>query len=407
MLLVKFGRKYIFFKSFLQGEKRKIIALPSGPVYVKLDVLPRIIGLFMAKILVVGGAGYIGSHMVLYLQENGYRVTIFDSLITGHKDALPDDVELVVGDLCDREAIKNCLIRGQFDAVMHFGSLIQVGESVIHPSKYYHNNLFGGINLLDAMVEAGVANLIFSSSAAVYGVPKVERIGIDQVCQPINPYGASKYFLEKIISDYQKAYQLKAISLRYFNACGADPKGRVGERHNPETHLIPLVLQVASGRKKELEVYGNDYQTKDGTCIRDYIHVFDLCNAHLLALQKLWEQKEVSQSSFYNLGIGNGFSVLEVIKEAHKVTGKSIPLVWQGRRAGDPAVLVADPSAAMRDLGWKPIYPDLKTMISHAWEWENASTLRQAQRTASSALRASQAPGHRRLSKRFSAQKIK
>ena len=244
---------------------------------------------------------------------------------------------------------------------------IQVGESVQKPGKYYRNNFSNTLNLLDAMVKHGVEHFIFSSTAAVYGDPEYTPLDEKHPKRPINPYGLSKWMVEQTLEDYDKAHGLKSISLRYFNAAGADPDGDLGERHDPETHLIPLVLRVASGREKEIKVFGRDYPTKDGTCIRDYVHVSDLCDAHMLALEYL--QKE-NTSKAYNLGNGNGYSVQEVIETAKRVTGKSIKVVDAPRREGDPPVLVADASLISRELGWEQKYPGLETVIDHAWEWE-------------------------------------
>lgn len=320
----------------------------------------------MAKILVTGGAGFIGSHMVDLLLRNNHEVVVFDSLVTGYKKAV-FNAELVVADLADRTALEACLANNKFAAVMHFASFIQVGESVQKPDKYYRNNVANSLNLLDAMVKYNVRNIIFSSTAAVYGEPLYTPIDTDHPKNPVNPYGCSKWFFEQILHDYDRAYGLKSIVLRYFNAAGADPAGRLGENHNPETHLIPLVLQVAAGRRQQIEVFGVDYPTKDGTCVRDYIHVTDLCEAHLLALQKLLAG---ATSCAYNLGNGTGYSVFEVIQTAVKVTGKKIPVVTSAKRAGDPAILVASSRQAKDELLWRPKYSELATIIEHAWAWE-------------------------------------
>jgi len=320
----------------------------------------------MKNILITGGAGYIGSHMANILVKDGYKVCVLDNLTTGHKDAVLN-AELACIDLADRVALDTLFANNDFDAVMHFASFIQVNESVQNPAKYYQNNLANSLNLFDVMLKHEVKKFIFSSSAAVYGEPIYTPIDIKHPTNPVNPYGRSKLILENILADYDKAYGLKSISLRYFNAAGADPDGKLGERHNPETHLIPLVLQVASGRRKEVNIYGTDYPTKDGTCIRDYIHIVDLCQAHLLSLHALLNG---SISNVYNLGNGHGYSVLEIIAQASKVTQKKINAKRCSRRAGDPAVLVADATRIKKNLGWNPEFPDLETIITHAWNFE-------------------------------------
>ncbi|HEX4918766.1 MAG TPA: UDP-glucose 4-epimerase GalE [Limnobacter sp.] len=319
-----------------------------------------------SNILVVGGAGYIGSHMVKALAQQHCRVTTLDNLSSGHRDAVLYG-EFVHADLADKRALQALFQNERFDAVMHFASSIQVGESVIKPAMYYQNNVSNTLNLLDAMREAGVQRFIFSSTAATFGNPTYCPIDELHPQCPINPYGRSKWMIEQILEDYDRAYGLKSVCLRYFNAAGADPDGDLGERHFPETHLIPLVLQAASGRRSHMAVYGRDYNTPDGTCIRDYIHVTDLCEAHWLALKSLLDGEG---SQRYNLGNGQGFSVHEVIQCAQAVSGNSIVIVDEPRRAGDPAILVANPTLAMQRLGWKPRHPALETIISHAWAWE-------------------------------------
>ena len=321
----------------------------------------------MKTILVVGGAGYIGSHMVKMLLAAGYHVVTFDNLSGGYEDAVLGGY-FVFGNLDDRPSLEHLFTRYNFDAVMHFASFIQVGESVINPSKYYQNNLVATLNLLDTMVIYDVKPFIFSSTAAIFGEPQYVPIDEQHPKQPINPYGLSKWMIEQILSDYDNAYGLKSVCLRYFNAAGADPEGELGERHNPETHLIPLVLQAASGRRDAITIYGQDYDTPDGTCIRDYIHITDLCKAHLLALEQLLNGAD---SAAYNLGNGAGFSVKEIIDIAEKVTDKKIPVVIGERRIGDPARLVAESKQAQTVLGWQPQYADLATIIAHAWQWEN------------------------------------
>jgi UDP-glucose 4-epimerase len=318
------------------------------------------------RIMIVGGAGYIGSHMVKMLCQRGFQVTVLDNLSTGYRDAVLGG-RFVKGDLADRPLLERLFAEEAFDGVMHFASCIQVGESVREPAKYYRNNVAHTQNLLDAMVARGVLHFIFSSSAAIFGEPL--RLPIDETHpqEPVNPYGRSKWMVEQIAADYDRAYGLKSVSLRYFNAAGADPEGELGERHDPETHLIPLVLQAASGRRSHISVFGTDYDTPDGTCIRDYIHVQDLCTAHLLALQRLWEGVE---STAYNLGSGNGFSVRQVIETARAVTGHPVVVEYGVRRDGDPACLVADSRRAREELSWRPQYGELATLIEHAWRWE-------------------------------------
>ncbi len=320
----------------------------------------------MQRLLVVGGAGYIGSHMVKMLLRAGVEVVTLDDLSKGHRDAVLGG-EFIEASLADRGALRDVFASHAFDAVLHFASFIEVGESVRNPRKYYENNLTNTLNLLGAMLEAGVKHFVFSSTAAVYGTPMHVPITEDHPQVPINPYGASKWMVEQVLRDYDRAYGLKSVSLRYFNAAGADPDGELGERHDPETHLIPLVLQAASGRRPHVSVFGRDYDTPDGTCIRDYIHVMDLCDAHLLALRHL-ETK--GDSAVFNLGNGEGFSVQQVIDTARTVTGRKIPVVYGERRAGDPPRLVADSGKARNLLGWKPKYSDLATIINHAWRWE-------------------------------------
>lgn len=317
------------------------------------------------KILVIGGAGYIGSHMVKMLSREGCQACTLDDLSSGHRDAVPIG-EFVQGDFGNRNVLEQVLAQG-FDAVMHFASFIQVGESVTHPSKYYRNNFVNTLNLLDAMKDHGIFNFIFSSTAATFGEPLYMPIDEKHPQTPINPYGRSKLMVEQALSDYDRAYGLKSVCLRYFNAAGADPEGQLGERHDPETHLIPLVLQAASGRRPHITVYGRDYDTPDGTCIRDYIHINDLCSAHWLSLQSLMSGK---CSQAYNLGNGNGFSVQQVIDTAKAVTGRHIPVQEGLRRPGDPARLVADATLARKNLGWQPKFANLAAIIEHAWAWE-------------------------------------
>ena len=323
------------------------------------------------NILVVGGAGYIGSHMVKQLSDAGHTVFVLDNLTTGFRE-LAKFGELIVGDIQDVNFLEGLFRNYTFDGVLHFAANSQVGESVVNPSKYYQNNVSGTLNLLDVMVRHDVKNFIFSSTAATFGNPEYVPIDEKHPQNPINPYGSSKLMVEAILKDYANAYNLNSVCLRYFNACGADPEGNLGECHDPETHLIPIILQAASGRRKSISVYGRDYDTEDGTCIRDYIHIEDLCTAHALALSKLLDQS-LSGANAFNLGNGKGFSVQEVIDAVNAVVseeGYSLTVEEGPRRAGDPAVLVADASQARSSLGWKPVYPELETIIRHAWSWE-------------------------------------
>jgi UDP-glucose 4-epimerase len=317
-------------------------------------------------ILVVGGAGYIGSHMVKRLAREGLDVVTLDDLSKGYREAVVAG-DFVRGNVGDERLLDELFSARPFDAVMHFASFIEVGESVADPGKYYRNNVANTIVLLDAMARHGIKRFVFSSTAAVYGEPIRAPIDESHPIQPINPYGATKAMVERMLEDYDRAHGLKSVRLRYFNACGADPDGELGERHNPETHLIPLVLQAASGRRQAITVFGEDYDTPDGTCIRDYIHVVDLCEAHLLALDYLAAGKE---SVAINLGNAHGHSIRHVIETAQRVTGRNIPVISGARRPGDPARLVADSRLAGTVLGWKPRLSQLETIIEHAWRWE-------------------------------------
>ena len=318
------------------------------------------------RILVTGGAGYIGSHMTRMLLERGHDAVVLDDLSTGFREAVPAGL-LVQADIGDRAALRRLLAARRIDGVMHFAGRSQVGESMTRPGEYYRNNLSGTLALLDAMVEAGVDRLILSSTAAIFGEPREASIDEHHPVRPLSPYGRAKWMVEEALADYERAHGLRHCCLRYFNAAGADPSGALGERHDPETHLIPLVLQVASGRRPAIRIYGTDYDTRDGTCVRDYIHVDDLCRAHLLALERL---NRGAGSARYNLGNGNGFSVREVIAAARRVTGRRIPVVMADRRPGDPARLVANAALARRELNWQPRYPELAAIIAHAWQWE-------------------------------------
>jgi UDP-glucose 4-epimerase len=317
-------------------------------------------------ILVCGGAGYIGSHMVKMLHASGHDVTTLDNLSSGHRDA----VRAGRFELCDlgRPAdVRRVFERGRFDAVMQFAASIEVSESMTDPRKYFCNNLVNTLNLLDVMLQFKVSMLVFSSTAAVYGEPRQVPIPETHARDPINAYGASKRAVEDALTYYAHAYNLRSASLRYFNAAGADPQGELGERHDPETHLIPLVLRAASGRRPDVTVFGRDYDTPDGTCVRDFIHVMDLCAAHLRALEYLAAGGETIAC---NLGTGKGCSVQELIDAATRVTGNTITVRDAARRTGDPARLIADPGRAMRLLGWEPEFSDIDTIVAHAWAWE-------------------------------------
>lgn len=323
------------------------------------------------ELLVVGGAGYIGAHMVKQLVREGHVVLVVDNLSTGSCQ-LALHGEMVVGDLADRNMIEHLFSAHKFGAVLHFGACSLVAESMEDPGKYYRNNVAGTLALLEAMVCHDVKHFIFSSTAATFGEPDYVPIDEKHPQRPINPYGASKLMVETMLRDFYAAHGLNSVSLRYFNACGADPEGELGECHDPETHLIPLILQAASGRRESITVFGRDYPTEDGTCVRDYIHVEDLCTAHALALDALISgNKQGAQA--YNLGNGQGFSVQQVIETAQRVVaedGFSVTVEEGPRRPGDPARLVADATRAKRELGWEPRYGDLETIIRHAWAWE-------------------------------------
>ncbi len=320
----------------------------------------------MERVLVAGGAGYIGSHTNKLFANSGYKTVVFDNLSNGHR-RLARWGEFFKGDLANPADLARCFRKYKIHAVMHFAAFTAVGESVADPAKYYRNNVVCTLNLLDAMRAAGVKYLIFSSTAATYGEPVKLPIIESHPQNPVNPYGRTKLIMERAMADYAAAYGLKYAALRYFNAAGADPDGETGELHEPETHLIPLVLQAASGKRKSIKVFGGNYPTPDGTCLRDYIHVCDLAQAHLLALKYL---ERGGQNTGFNLGNGKGFSVLDVIKTAEQVTGKKIPVEMAPRRAGDPAVLVAGSARIKKVLGWKPQYPALKTIVEHAWNWQ-------------------------------------
>ena len=321
------------------------------------------------KLLVLGGAGYIGSHTATELLKDGHDVVIADNLVTGYIKAVPDNAIFYQGDIRDEKFLNELFQKEKIDAVIHFAAFSLVGESVVNPLKYYENNLYGTKVLLDAMIKNGVNKIVFSSTAATYGEPEnIPILESDRTC-PTNPYGETKLAMEKMISWAAKAHDLHYVSLRYFNACGAHESGLIGEAHNPESHLIPLVLQVPNGKREFVSIYGNDYDTPDGTCIRDYIHVTDLAKAHILAVKHLMNGGE---SNIFNLGNGVGYSVKEVIETARKVTGHPIPAKEEPRRAGDPARLVASGEKARDILGWEPEIKDLADIISSAWKWHKA-----------------------------------
>ncbi|SFE86991.1 UDP-glucose 4-epimerase GalE [Fictibacillus sp. FJAT-27399] len=317
-------------------------------------------------ILVTGGAGYIGSHTVLCLREKGEEVIVLDNLQKGHREAVLKDVPFYEGDLHDSALLDTVFSENDIEAVIHFAANSLVGESVADPISYYQNNVAGSLNLVDRMVKNGVKNIVFSSTAAVYGEPETVPIQESDRTLPTNPYGETKLAIERLLHWADQAYGLKAVALRYFNAAGADPKGGIGEDHTPESHLIPIILEAALGKRPHISVFGEDYATEDGTCVRDYIHVMDLADAHCLALEKL---KRTGESGVYNLGNGKGFSVKQVIDTCRTVTGRTIEAVSSPRRAGDPAILIASSQKAKDELGWVPKYPDVHEMVEHAWNW--------------------------------------
>ena len=318
----------------------------------------------MGAVLVTGGAGYIGSHAVKALADAGLDVVVLDSLVAGHRDAVPG-VPFVEADIADVDVVRETIRRHQVTAVMHFAALLSVGESVIAPARYYRNNVRNALALLDALIEESVTRVVFSSTAAVYGDPVHSPIREDHPTQPINAYGETKLIIEKALAHYATAYGLRSVSLRYFNAAGADPSGTIGEDHDPEIHLIPKALAAASA-EGTLEIYGTDYPTRDGTCERDYVHVSDLANAHVLALERM--EKEVLASA-YNLGNGRGHSVREVIAAAERVTGRAVRQRTADRRPGDPALLLASSEKARTELGWTPRFQELDAIVQTAWNW--------------------------------------
>lgn len=331
------------------------------------------------KILVTGGAGYIGSHTVSALQEKGYEVIIYDNLSTGHEWAAKN-CELIIGDLADAQRLESVFDGHQISAVVHFAASSLVGESVSNPAKYYENNVIGSKRLLDVMLAKGVNKLVFSSTCATYGLPEVVPITENEKQSPINSYGWTKFMIERIMQDYGQAYGLNSIVLRYFNAAGSAYEAGLGEAHSPESHVIPLLLETVTGKCDVFSLFGQDYDTEDGSCIRDYIHVKDLANAHILALEKLLENESAveevrifqEQTGFecFNLGTGEGVSVLQLISMVEKVTGKKVHVKVCERREGDPPVLVADNSKAVKVLGWKPVHSDIESIVQSAYKWE-------------------------------------
>jgi UDP-glucose-4-epimerase GalE len=319
------------------------------------------------RILVTGGAGYIGSHTVRQLVAGGHDVTVFDSLEHGHRRAVPERC-LVVGDLRDIDHVDHLLVVNRIEAVIHFAAYTAVGESVADPARYYTNNLVYALQLLDRCRRTGVERFVFSSTAAVYGQPESVPIKEDAPHRPVNPYGATKLAFERALSDYVRAYRFGYCALRYFNAAGASEDGAIGEDHKPETHLIPIVIQAALGQRPYVEIFGTDYPTPDGTCVRDFIHVDDLASAHVLALDELGPGKELT----YNVGIGRGYSVREVIAAVEAVSGQKVPVKEGPRRAGDPPALVASADRLRAELGWAPKYANLKAIVETAWRWHKS-----------------------------------
>jgi UDP-glucose 4-epimerase len=344
-----------------QTRKPKKPPSPQGPTFCSPPEGSTV------RVLVTGGAGYVGSHAVRLLERAGHEVVVYDNLAIGHRAAVAA-AEIIQGELADRPRLVDTLRSRRIEAVMHFAALACVGESVAEPARYYQNNVAGSLSLLEAMRECGVARIVFSSTTAIYGTPDKMPIGEDAPKLPINPYGFSKLVVERALSDYAQAYGLGYAALRYFNAAGASPDGDLGEDHDPETHLIPNVLLVALGQRPHITIFGDDYPTPDGTCIRDYVHVDDLGAAHVLALAKL----APGQGMQLNLGTGRGHSVREVVDACRRVTGHPIPSRFGPRRPGDPPQLVADASQARRVLGWEPRYTDIESIVSTAWNWHHS-----------------------------------
>jgi UDP-glucose 4-epimerase len=339
-------------------------------------------------ILVTGGAGFIGSHTVQALQKSGYHVLIVDNLVYGHRDIVENvlQTQLIVGDICNRSLLDSIFSSYPIEAVIHFAAFAYVGESVENPAKYYANNLMGTFNLLEAMRAASVSKIVFSSTCATYGIPQNIPIPEQHPQNPINPYGTSKLMVEKLLADYGRAYGFKSVIFRYFNAAGADPDGQLGEDHVPETHLIPLVLLTALGRRDSIAVFGTDYPTPDGTCLRDYIHVADLAEAHVLGLKHLLDG---NQSQVFNLSNRSGFSVKQIIATAKQVTGREIKIVECDRRTGDPPILIGNSQKAQKMLNWQPRYTEIKEILAHAWQWHyqrhQPLSVKQAQKIISKA----------------------
>ena len=322
-------------------------------------------------ILIVGGAGYIGSHMNKLLNRSGYRTVVFDNLVYGSREFVKWG-EFVLGDLADKDQIRLCFRKYPIDVVMHFSAFAYVGQSVTDPARYYVNNVANTLNLLEVMrEERNVRYFIFSSSCATYGIPEGIPITEDNPQKPVNPYGRSKLMIEEILKDYDKAYGIKHVNLRYFNAAGADPEGDIGERHNPETHLIPLTIYAALGINRDVKIFGTDYSTRDGTCIRDYIHVTDLADAHVKAMEYLRTREE---SDSFNLGNGNGYSVREIIETVKRISKRDFEVVEAERRDGDPPVLVGSSRKATEILGWRPQYADIETIVETAYRWHSKTT---------------------------------
>ncbi|WP_251454610.1 UDP-glucose 4-epimerase GalE [Veillonella intestinalis] len=317
------------------------------------------------NILVTGGAGYIGSHTVRALQKAGHTPVVLDNLSRGHVESLPANVEFINMDIAD-PALVNLLKEKQIDGVMHFAAHSQVGESMTNPMIYYENNVVGSFQLIEAVRQAGVKYFVFSSTAAVYGEPEVVPIKEDARLAPTNVYGRTKLMIEQMLQDYSNIYGLRYVALRYFNAAGADSSGEIGEDHTPETHLIPLILEAALGKRPNITIFGTDYDTADGTCVRDYIHVNDLASAHILSMEYL---RDGGASNYFNLGSGNGFSVKEIVDTTKSVTGVDFPVVISERRAGDPGTLIASSEKAQTVLGWKPTHSDVTQVIKDAWQW--------------------------------------
>jgi UDP-glucose 4-epimerase len=318
------------------------------------------------RILVTGGAGYIGSHAVRLFLSRGHDVWVYDDLSEGHRTAVPRE-RLIIGDLAEIQRVDHAVLERRIEAVVHFAGSTYVGQSVKEPGKYYQNNLVNTLNLMECLRRNRIGKFVFSSTAATYGIAEHSPITEEEPQRPINPYGRSKLAVERALADYASAYGWGHAALRYFNAAGASSDGSIGEDHDPETHLIPLTIQAAQGRRSYLEIYGTDYPTPDGTCIRDYIHVEDLAEAHLLALDRL----EPGKGLCYNLGIGHGYSIREVIRTVEQITGKGVPVKDGQRREGDPPVLVASSEKIQRELGWRPRYTDLASIVETAWRWHS------------------------------------